>query len=94
MGKKLLHAIEPANHKVATSADHERAQSLHFLRHHISSSLNVTHSLVECIAWTLYFKDADYTSPSCETRMAESSLSKLQDYGGNTMPNSMGLSHA
>ncbi|XP_039841796.1 uncharacterized protein LOC120702094 [Panicum virgatum] len=36
-GKNLLHAIKPTNDKIATSA--ERAQALHFLRHHISSSL-------------------------------------------------------
>ncbi|CAO2191817.1 unnamed protein product [Urochloa humidicola] len=36
-GKNLLHAIKPSNDKNVTSA--ERAQALHFLRHHISSSL-------------------------------------------------------
>ncbi|KAG2658069.1 hypothetical protein PVAP13_1KG275310 [Panicum virgatum] len=36
-GKNLMHAIKPTNDKIATSA--ERAQALHFLRHHISSSL-------------------------------------------------------
>jgi hypothetical protein len=36
-GKNLLHAIKPNNDKKATNA--ERAQALHFLRHHISSSL-------------------------------------------------------
>ena len=35
-GKNLLHAIKPSNDKVTTSA--ERAQALHFLRHHISTS--------------------------------------------------------
>ncbi|XP_002455742.2 uncharacterized protein LOC8074976 [Sorghum bicolor] len=35
--KNLLHAIKPDKDKNATSA--ERAQALHFLRHHISSSL-------------------------------------------------------
>jgi hypothetical protein len=36
-GKNLLHAIKPTKDKTATSA--ERAQALHFLRHHIRSSL-------------------------------------------------------
>ncbi|KAG2643082.1 hypothetical protein PVAP13_2KG330067 [Panicum virgatum] len=73
-GKNLLHAIKPTNDKIATSA--ERAQALHFLRHHISSSLKNEYMTERdpIVLWNALHERFEKMETLCGLKLTESDL--------------------
>ncbi|KAG2658032.1 hypothetical protein PVAP13_1KG275405 [Panicum virgatum] len=73
-GKNLMHAIKPTNDKIATSA--ERAQALHFLRHHISSSLKNEYMTERdpIVLWNALHERFEKMETLCGLKLTESDL--------------------